>query len=283
VGPCTALAAKTARRFCSWKFLPREKGAARHARTRLSFTAAHCPRVLRQPGWRSCFELPLTCASCRLQSVASSAALLLCCCRACSLLSHYQPMTLQPALSPGLGPGQADHSPLPRHLPPSRPKVDDEKSAAMLLRRFAGGEELRNLLLPLECTADPLRQVRQSTRLQLCPRMHPGQTAKLWSDREKEGWQECFHKKTRQRSSGAPAIQDLAFAKAPWFAGCGPLAISAPSQGSYDSRPSLTGGDVSSFSSRTPVNTTLHLDETGDAEYCTLSCFHSMACVAFEH
>ena len=89
-------------------------------------------------------------------------------CKACSLLSLPDHDAATGALSPGPGPSQPDHSPSPQHLPPGRPKVDDKNSAAELLRRFAGGgEELRKVLLPLECTADPLRQVRQPTRLQL--------------------------------------------------------------------------------------------------------------------
>ncbi|KAF2628618.1 hypothetical protein BU25DRAFT_466362 [Macroventuria anomochaeta] len=105
----------------------------------------------------------------------------------------------------------------------------------MLLRRFAGGEELRNLLLPLECTADPLKQLRQTARLQLCPCMHPGQTANNEVTEKGKGDRSYFHEKTRQQSNGTPAIQDLAFAKAQparamvhWP---GAVAFSAPSRG----------------------------------------------------
>ena len=88
-----------------------------------------------------------------------------------------------------------------------------------LLRCWRAGllaaRRLRNLLLPLECTADPLRQVRQAARPQLCPRKHPGSNANNEVTERKKGDRSCFHEKTRQQSSGTPAIQDLAFTKAP--------------------------------------------------------------------
>ncbi|KAF1930158.1 uncharacterized protein M421DRAFT_419198 [Didymella exigua CBS 183.55] len=153
-------------------------------------------------------------------------------------------MTLQPALSPGPGPSQPDHSPSPQLLPPGRLKFDDEKSAAVSLRCFAGGEELRNLLLPLECTADHLRQVRQPTRLQLCPRVHPGQTANngVTGERRVKGVHPQEDEATKQRCAGDPGFSVCE--RTPWFAGAGGH-LPAPSRGRYDSRPSLTG-DVSS-------------------------------------
>jgi hypothetical protein len=112
-------------------------------------------------------------------------------CNACSLLSHYQAMTLQPArcrLVQGL-------ASLTTHL-----RRNTCLPAGVLLRRFAGGEMLRNLLLPLECTAAPLRQARQSTRLQLCPRMHPGQTANNGVTERREGRRSAF---TRRQGNKA--------------------------------------------------------------------------------
>lgn len=122
-------------------------------------------------------------------------------CNACRLLSDYHAMTLQPVrcrMVQGL-------ASLTTHLRrntclPADPKSTMKKSAALLLCWFAGGEVLRNLLLPLECTADPLRQVRQSTRLRLCPRMHPGQIANNEVTERRKGGKTAF---TRRQGNKA--------------------------------------------------------------------------------
>lgn len=172
--------------------------------------------------------------------------------RCCSAVQCVQPALSLPghdaatgALSPGPGPSQPDHSPSPQNLPLGRPKVDGEK----ICGHAAGGEKLRNLLLPLECTADPLRQVRQSTRLQLCPRMHPGQTANNGVTERRKGGRSAFTRRQGNKAAVHRRSRILARGRRsermPWSASWGPLAISAPSRGRYDSRPSLTG-DVSS-------------------------------------
>jgi hypothetical protein len=148
--------------------------------------------------------LPAPFDMCELSSTEYSEELQRC----CSAVQRVQPALSLPghdaatgALSPGPGPSQPDHSPSPQHLPPGRPKVDVKNSAAELLRRFPSDKELRNLLLPLECTADPLRQVRQSTRLQLCPRMHPGQTANNGVTKRRKGGRSAFTRRQRNKAA----------------------------------------------------------------------------------
>lgn len=99
------------RRFCSWKFLPREKGAARHAQARLSFTATALPRVLRLSGWRrSRLQTSASLDVCQLSSAergdeCSAVAVVMSRCKRAGC-SRYHTMTLQPARSPAPEPSQ---------------------------------------------------------------------------------------------------------------------------------------------------------------------------------
>jgi len=134
--------------------------------------------------------------------------------------SHYQDMTLPASgaafvLSPALRPSHR-RRPLTfaatlafRRCQPPR-----ENSVATLLSIVAGGEVLRSFApaLGMHCGASETSATGCASRL--CPRMHPGQTASNGVTERRKGDRSCFHKKTRQQSSGTPAIQDLAFAKA---------------------------------------------------------------------
>lgn len=81
----------------------------------------------------------------------------------------------------------------------------------MLLRRFAGGEELRNLLLPLECTADPSETGATIYTPAALSSHAPWPNRKQRSDRERGKGDRSAFMKTRRQNSGTPAIQVLAF------------------------------------------------------------------------
>ncbi|KAJ4989696.1 hypothetical protein SVAN01_04726 [Stagonosporopsis vannaccii] len=96
-----------------------------------------------------------------------------------------------------------------------RSQTRRENSVATLLRSLAGGEELRSLRLPLECTAEPLRPVRQAARPPPLSSRAPWPYRTQRSGREEEGGQELLSHENKAQSSGTPAIHDLACAKAP--------------------------------------------------------------------
>ena len=131
-------------------------------------------------------------------------------------------------------------------MPPGRAKFDDEKSAAMLARRFAGGEKAAQSAAALGMHCRSSETGATGCASPALSSQAPRVKRKQRSDREEEGWQELLSredKATKQRYAGDPgfSVYEGAACLRRGLLDRGAAAFSAPSRARYDSRPSLTG------------------------------------------